>query len=347
MLIIDKAQANKNESGSVTKIAEEQSGEHIYKAVRPLLKYIYQMKEEIENNNNIVESKDREIKQLQEKLAQHNEFYKETIKELMKNVLSIKEEMGKPTSNSLKVQEYEEQLEKQKKLIDQKEQQISEIKNEVNICAKKLKSYKEKPDYSDCTPFGDDPGIHKIKPDQGDPFDVLCDSATAGPGWMVIQQKTDNMMNFYREWSAYRNGFGGLADEFFLGLEKIHRLTSAQPHELYVHVEDSDGVVEYYRYELFTVAGEDDQYRLTISGQAEGNATFNMFYYHNNQQFSTFDRVNVNCGRNCAHSRNIYGGWWYSCVCDKSSDEDKAMSWNPWYLSENVKMLIRPKNYTK
>ncbi|XP_030569523.1 angiopoietin-related protein 7-like [Drosophila novamexicana] len=152
------------------------------------------MKEEIENNNNLVESKDREIKQLQEELAQQIEFYKETIKELTQNVLSIKEEMGKLDSSPLKV--HEEQLEKQKKLIDQKDQQISEIKNEINICDKKLKG-EEKPDYSD--PFGDDPVIHKIKPDQEDSFDVLCDSATAVPGWTVIQQKINNMMNFYRD----------------------------------------------------------------------------------------------------------------------------------------------------
>ncbi|XP_064545446.1 angiopoietin-related protein 7-like [Drosophila montana] len=177
------------------------------------------MKEEIENNNNKDAGKDEEIKQLQEKLSQRNdlvieelraqnEFYKQTIKVLTKNVLSIKEEMGKLNPNALKIQDYEEQLEKQKKLIDQKDQQISEMKNEVNICTKNLRSCEEKPVYSECTVFADIPDIHMVKPDQEDPFNVLYDNTTAGPGWTVIQQRINGKENFYRDWATYRTGFG-------------------------------------------------------------------------------------------------------------------------------------------
>ncbi|XP_064545447.1 angiopoietin-related protein 7-like [Drosophila montana] len=237
------------------------------------------MKEEIERNNNKVEGKDREIKQLQEKLNQRNElvieelraqneFYIQIIKELTKNVLSIKEEMGKLTSNALKSQDYEEQLEKQKKSIDQNDQQISELKNEINICAKKLKTGKEKPVNSECTVFADAPGIHT--PDKEDPFDVLCDSATAGPGWTVIQQQINGKEDFYRDWATYREGYGSFDNDFFLGLEKIHRLTSAQPHELYIHMEGFDDVVQYYSYKQFAIAGEDDQYRLITLNKGNG-----------------------------------------------------------------------------
>ncbi|XP_030569537.1 ficolin-2-like [Drosophila novamexicana] len=211
--------------------------------------------------------------------------------------------MGKPTSNDLKIQDYEQQLEKQKKSIDQKEQQISEIKNEVNICAKKLKSYEEKPVYGECTPFGDAPGIHKITPDQKDPFDVLCDSATAGPGWTVIQQRINGKEDFYRDWATYRNGFGAFDGDFFLGLEKIHRLTSAQLHELYIHMKGFDGIAKYYRYEQFAIAGEEDQYRLSISGKAGHNA-YDELGFHDNQKFSTYDRDNDAWDDgNCATSR--------------------------------------------
>ncbi|XP_064551556.1 angiopoietin-related protein 3-like [Drosophila montana] len=183
------------------------------------------MKKEIENNNNKVEGKDREIKQLQEKLSQRNdlvieeliaqnEFYKQSIKELTNNVLSIKEQMSKPNCNALKIQDYEEQLEKQKKSIDQQAQQISQLKNEINICVKKLKSCEEKPVYGDCTDVADAPGIHKINPDQEDPFDVLCDSATAGPGWTVIQQRINGKEDFYRDWATYREGFGAFDGDF-------------------------------------------------------------------------------------------------------------------------------------
>ncbi|XP_064545442.1 angiopoietin-related protein 7-like [Drosophila montana] len=215
------------------------------------------MKEAIDNNNNIIESKDREIKQLQEKLNQRNEFvieqqtaqldiYNKAIKELNSNVLSIKEEMGK-----LKTNDCENQLAEQRKSIDQKDQQIFKIDNENNMCTKKLTSCEEKPDCSSFTYIAGDP-------------DVLYDNATAGPGWIVIQQRINGKEDFYRNWATYRAGFGSFEGDYFLGLERIHRLTSAQPHELYIHMEGFDDNITYYRYEQFAIAGENAQYRLNL-----------------------------------------------------------------------------------
>ncbi|XP_030569549.1 fibroleukin-like [Drosophila novamexicana] len=360
-LIIAEAELNENESCSATRTAEEECGKYTYKSVRPLLKYIHQMKEEIENNNNKVEGKDREIKQLQEKLNQRNElviedlraqndFYKQTIKELTSNVLLIKEEMAKLTSNAFKIQDHEKQLEKKMKTINEKDQRITKIKNEISNCAKKLKSCEEQPVCSDCSHFANAPGIHKIIPNN-DPFDVLCDSATAGPGWTVIQQRINGKEDFDRNWATYRAGFGNFDNDFFLGLEKIHRLTSTQPHELYIHMEGFDGIIKYYRYEEFAIAGEADQYRLITLGKGEGNATGDSLRYHLNEKFTTYDRDNdshdyVNCA--------IYhgGGWWhkncsYSNLNGKYYDHNvqkkDAIYFEGIVSLKKVKMLIRPK----
>ena len=45
-------------------------------------------------------------------------------------------------------------------------------------------------------------------------------------GWTVIQNRQDGSVNFLREWGDFKNGFGNLATEFWLGLEKIHMLTN-------------------------------------------------------------------------------------------------------------------------
>ncbi|XP_064551597.1 angiopoietin-related protein 7-like [Drosophila montana] len=234
------------------------------------------MKEEIENNNNKVEGKDREIKQLQEKLNQRNdlvieeliaqnEFYKQSIKELTNNVLSIKEEM------------------------------------ETKIRRR-----------NDCTDFADAPGIHKINPDREGPFDVLCDSATAGPGWTVIQQRINGKEDFYRDWTTYREGFGSFDGDFFLGLERIHRLTRAQPHELYIHMEGFDGDIKYRRYDQFAISGEEDQYTLITLGKSEGSAKNDYLLYHKDKKFTTYDRDNDNLNSgNCANRDERGGGWWY------------------------------------
>ncbi|SPP79550.1 blast:Ryncolin-4 [Drosophila guanche] len=65
-----------------------------------------------------------------------------------------------------------------------------------------------------------------------DPFQVFCDAKMAGPGWLVIARRTTGDLNFYRNWAEYKRGFGDLAGEFFIGLDKLHAITKSQTHQL-------------------------------------------------------------------------------------------------------------------
>ena len=62
-------------------------------------------------------------------------------------------------------------------------------------------------------------------PDDLGAFNVYCDQTTAGGGWTVIQEKMDGSVNFNRTQDDYKHGFGNLVGEFWLGLDKINRLT--------------------------------------------------------------------------------------------------------------------------
>lgn len=42
----------------------------------------------------------------------------------------------------------------------------------------------------------------------------------------VIQNRFDGSVNFLRGWTDYKHGFGNMATEFWLGLEKIHMITN-------------------------------------------------------------------------------------------------------------------------
>ena len=92
----------------------------------------------------------------------------------------------------------------------------------------------------------------------------FCDQETAGGGWIVVQRRLDGTVDFYRNWFDYReHGFGNVGGEFWLGLEKIHRLTKSQS-KLRVDLEDFDGNAPYADYNMFSVANESKKYQLSV-----------------------------------------------------------------------------------
>ena len=107
-------------------------------------------------------------------------------------------------------------------------------------------------------------GVYTIKPDDGDHFDVYCDQKTAGGGWTVIQKRLDGSVDFYRGWADYKRGFGNLNGEFWLGLDKMHRLTKTGRNRIRVDLEDTKGNTAYADYDMFAVASERVKYQLSL-----------------------------------------------------------------------------------
>ncbi|KAH8372227.1 hypothetical protein KR093_010674, partial [Drosophila rubida] len=149
-------------------------------------------------------------------------------------------------------------------------------------------------------------GVHRIRVSGIDQFNVLCDSKLAGPGWIVIQQGIDAKLNFHKDWAAYREGFGSFDHEFFLGLEKIYRLTNSRRHELYVQYVISKSVVKYARYDDFKISDESSGYALSL-GEFTGNQ--DILSSSKTMKFSTYDRDNDNYSGNCAQTHK--NGWWF------------------------------------
>ena len=137
-----------------------------------------------------------------------------------------------------------------------------------------------------------------------------CDMETDGGGWMVIQRRVANgTVNFTRDWDDYACGFGDMDGEFWYGLDNIHYLTTRDDVELRIDmVMEDDGSELTWTYQTFTVAGPDEEYRLTIDrGQGAG---VDAMAYHNGQRYSTYDNDNDQASKNCAYSHQ--GGWWYN-----------------------------------
>ena len=110
-------------------------------------------------------------------------------------------------------------------------------------------------------------GVYSIDPDGGGSFNVRCDMTTDGGGWTVFQRRHDGSVDFYRNWTDYKYGFGNMSGEFWLGLKNIKRLTKDNYKELSVDLEDFDGEKRYAKYETFEVKpGGIAKYKLTVEG---------------------------------------------------------------------------------
>ena len=88
----------------------------------------------------------------------------------------------------------------------------------------------------------------------------------------MFQKRLDGSVDFYLNWSDYKHGFGNLSG-FWLGLDKIHRLTSDNNSMLRVDLEDFEGNTRYAEYNMFGVMSENDKYKL-ILGSYSGNLLF-------------------------------------------------------------------------
>ena len=120
-------------------------------------------------------------------------------------------------------------------------------------------------------------GVCTIDPDGSGAFDVFCDQKTDGGGWTEFQKRLDGLVNFYRGWADYKGGFGNLKGEFWLGLDKINRLTNSGRYKLRVDVEDIEGKTAYAEYDMFAVTSERTKYRLSL-GKYNGMASLDIYY---------------------------------------------------------------------
>ena len=84
----------------------------------------------------------------------------------------------------------------------------------------------------------------------------------------MFQKRLDGSVNFYLNWSDYKHGFGNLNGEFWLGLDKIYRLTSDNNNMLRVDLEDFEGNTAYAEYSMFGVMSENDKFKLNLGSYA-------------------------------------------------------------------------------
>ena len=93
---------------------------------------------------------------------------------------------------------------------------------------------------------------------------------TPGRGWTVFQRRVNGSVDFDKNWTDHKNGFGDLSGEFWLGLDKIHRLTVIGQNVLRVDLETFENETAHAVYESFSVGNESEAYILNV-GNYSGN----------------------------------------------------------------------------
>ncbi|KFB48756.1 hypothetical protein ZHAS_00016762 [Anopheles sinensis] len=211
----------------------------------------------------------------------------------------------------LSLEYHTEQLEEIKVYVDQKmedqEKRIKEVKKTLDEISNELVPRSCDRVKSNAT------GSFYINP-YGNldlQFLVLCNfdiNLTLGGGWTVFQRRIDGSVDFYRNWTMYKHGFGNINGEHWLGLEKLHIMTRSGRHELLVLLEDLDGDSVFALYDEFKIDSEKEKFKLTV-GKYSGTAGDSL-ENSNGMKFSTFDQDNdIDDGENLA--KELKGAWWF------------------------------------
>ncbi|NXJ21293.1 ANGP4 protein, partial [Dicrurus megarhynchus] len=186
---------------------------------------------------------------------------------------------------------------------------------------------------------------------------AYCDMETDRGGWTIIQLRANGSLSFQRGWREYKQGFGDVAGEYWLGNEAVHLLTSQVPYALRVELQDWEGGQVYAHYGKFQLGSERQFYRLSLqdysgtAGQQSGLAL-------QGTRFSTRDADNDNCLCKCAQM--LSGGWWFD-ACGLSNLNGiyyparnnirklNGIRWHhfqgPSYSLKGTRMMIRPTSF--
>ncbi|XP_053668084.1 microfibril-associated glycoprotein 4-like [Anopheles marshallii] len=205
--------------------------------------------------------------------------------------------------------------------------------------------------------LSEDTALYFMQPDPSKnvSFEVARDFTNNhgfGDNWIIFQRRFNGSVDFYRNWTEYKQGFGDLRGEHWLGLEKLHMIVKTQRHELLIVLEDYEGVIAYAHYDDFQIGNETEKYIIKSVGKYTGTAG-DSFTHHKDELFTTYDQDNDKVDYNCAQS--FVGGWWfYRCYhshlngeyLDGNNIRVAGINWNSFRGRKNslksTKMMVRP-----
>lgn len=134
-------------------------------------------------------------------------------------------------------------------------------------------------------------------------------------GYVLYQRRVDLSFVFNQTWASYKNGFGNICGNFWLGNEPAHQMTSKNgPCSLRLEIKPVDFSTTYIvHYLFFYIKPEANKYALNVTGFQSDllDADKDALTPLNAMPFSTVDSWQSSCGINCPSQ--LGEGWWFKC----------------------------------
>ncbi|KAG8178278.1 hypothetical protein JTE90_001314 [Oedothorax gibbosus] len=110
-------------------------------------------------------------------------------------------------------------------------------------------------------------------------LEVYCDMDTDGGGWLVLQRRGNfNRSNdyFFKDWVSYKNGFGDIDKDFWLGNDNIFALTNQRLYSIRFDLKAVSGEKRYALYDAFWIDDENNKYTLHIQDYSGDAGNFEL-----------------------------------------------------------------------
>ncbi|XP_058127955.1 angiopoietin-related protein 7-like [Anopheles ziemanni] len=264
---------------------------------------------ELQNNitakDGYLQEIERSIKELERNVNERDESQKGKLIEIKKQIQAKDNTLQEMMRNMTRLEE------QSKVKHDELEANFKKLQNETKDSLELLtESIKNTNVFWSCKNVpSKKSGTYTIDLGSGNSKKVYCEQVAYGGGWIVFQHRFNGQVDFYRTWNEYRDGFGTIDGEFWLGLKYLHQLTSTRKHELMVEVKDYSGNYGYAKYDHFEIGSEAEKFVLKI-GNYSGTAGDSMAWNHG-MKFTTKDSDNDNYSSlQCAEYQK--GAWWFN-----------------------------------
>ncbi|CAH1785550.1 unnamed protein product, partial [Owenia fusiformis] len=111
----------------------------------------------------------------------------------------------------------------------------------------------------DCSRHSD--GAHTITTKNGRFFLARCEA-----GWLILAHRFDGSVDFNLDWAAYKQGFGDIMKEHFIGMDSIVSVLQQKRYKARFELTTWENETRYAEYKTFNINDENDKYRLNIDG---------------------------------------------------------------------------------